>query len=735
MTDRPIPASLPTGSVTFLLTDIEESTARWEQAGDAFAPILTSHHALLRREFGRHGGREVKEMGDGFLIVFERAAGALACAVAGQRALAAHSWPTGIEPPRVRMALHSGEVELREGEYRGLVLHYAQRMLMAGCGGQILCSETAAALLDGELGDVRLVNLGCYHLRGAATAFRLFQVEYRDMPRRDFPLPDAVPAHVGSLPLPSTRFFGRETEMAWLQELLGRAISDQLSAVSPEKIGDAVPDGRQPPTDSPRLITLTGPGGAGKTRLALQAAARLGDRPCQPIWFVPLADLMDPLLIGDRVLAAVGLPRDPTLPALEQVIAVLSAQPTLLVLDDMEHLVKGGASLIQILLDRVPALMLLVTSRRRLRLPGEYVLPVPPLAFPGDSEELERVLRSESVRMFTDRAQAVRPDFQVTQANAAALATLCRQLEGSPLAIELAAARAGVRTPQMMLDQLGQGRFEILVSRQSGGVRRQSSLWAAIEWSYQLLPPELRQLFARLSVFRGGWTAEAAEVVCGASGLRVLDGLEELRESALVLAEMAGAEIRFRLSEPLREFGARQLSLQGQADTSRRHAEYYLSLAERAEPELTGARQGEWLDRLERDHDNFRAALDWCQEGVERRLGLRLGAALWLFWRRRGCVSEGRERLLRLLALTGAAWSDAAHPDAETTPPLPGDLQAVRARALHGAGCLSWLQGDFAAARSLLQESLAIRRKRRDRPAIGQIACRVGLSGPFSKRL
>jgi len=545
-----------------------------------------------------------------------------------------------------------------------------------------------------------------------------------------------------NLPLHLTRFFGREAELA------------QLGA----------------PMDS-RLVTLTGPGGSGKTRLALEVARALcggraraeqggagahrgdpGLRLAGAVCFAALADLTDPRLLPERIRDALGLARVAEDEPLEQVVAFLfsratETQPFLLLLDNFEQLLAAppdpgapatsdGAAVVWRLLERVDRLRVLVTSRQRLGLPGEREFPVAPLPVPNlptptptrnrSEQEHEQeheqdfptaLIQCPSVQLFLDRAQAVRPDFQLTAGNAAAVAGLCRRLEGLPLAIELASARAGVLTLQQMHSRLEQ-RFELLVGRQRSGDPRHRSLRAALSWSYQLLAPEMQQFFAQLSVFRGGWTVEAAEAVCGEP--RALEYLEHLRECSLVQAtETAGggAEcsevvMRFHLLETLREYGAEQLAEEERGAVARQHAQFFLTLAETAERELAQRDQRLWLDRLEREHDNMRAALAWSMDSGELELGLRLGSALEGFWCTRGYLMEGGDRILRLLA----------HPAAAAP-------TAVRARALSVAGRLDGLQrnvSDLEAARRLHEESLAIWRALEDRAGIGRALLELG---------
>jgi predicted ATPase/DNA-binding SARP family transcriptional activator len=712
----PLVVARPVGTVTLLLMAIEGAPSLREREGDRSQAILERRQAILHREIQRHGGHELKpdapiagrdaddeaRGGEGFVVSFHSASDALACALAVQRA--PETDPQPAEEPcearpgelLLRVALHTGDVA--PGAPRPSwpddpirpVLDHASRILAVSRGGQILCSETTTGvLLRGALGElepgVQLVDMGVHRLpelpgRGVGSSAvpwpeRLFRVEFPGMAPRSFPPTEIEPARSAHLPPRLDRFFGREREIARLMELL---------------------------RDGHRLVTLTGLGGSGKTRLALQAAEQLASPFHGAVRFVPLADLDDAHGIPERMLEALRLPRSPMAEAWEQVVAALSSQPALIVLDNFEHLVDEGALLVQTLLERVPSLVCLVTSRRRLRLAVEREFPVPPLPIPTgrrrgagraggstDRPDLGDLAQCESVQLFVDRSQAVRPDFRLSPANAADVAALCRRLEGIPLALELAAARAPVLTPGQVLGHL-ERRLDVLKSDRRDLPPRQRALQAVFDWSYRLLTEELRRFFARLSVFRGSWSVEAAEAVCEEP--LALDYLAQLRDGSLVLAEEEAGEIRFRMLELSRWYAREQLDVEERAALETRHAFCYLTLAEEAEPGLVGAGQVEWLARLEREHDNARAALDWCRAEQQGEWSLRLAGALWKFWLGCGHVREGRRRLEESLGQSGAQ-------------------SAGRLKALLGAGTLAFYQGDYGAAAELAREAQSLARK------------------------
>jgi non-specific serine/threonine protein kinase len=485
--------------------------------------------------------------------------------------------------------------------------------------------------------------------------------------------PPASPAGIpvwAALPRPLTPILGRKDEIETISGLLA----------------------------SSRLVTLAGAGGIGKTRLALAVAERLCASRSDAVFFIPLVDITAPERLADAVRDGLGLPRTASDDALTQLVTKLSARPSLLVLDNFEHLLEGesGTAFVQRLIMQIPSLTFLVTSRQALRLRGEQEYAVPPLPVPASEElRLERIRESESVQLFLRGASARRPDFEVTAGNAVAIAGLCRQLDGLPLAIELASAWVHVLTPSQMLTRLGAQPLELLVSPYKDQAERHRTMRTAIEWSFRLLPEPVRLFGAKLSVFRGGWSEEAAQAVCIEP--QALAYLTALHDASLVVTEERHGEMHYRYLEPIREYAAERLAGTGEARAVKdRHRDHYLALAEEAEPHLRAEDQATWMDRLETEHDNLRAALAWCAtdteagEGQGVEAGLRLAAALRRFWDVRGYFSEGRGHLARALSRRGGARTSAA------------------AKALNAAGYLAWRQGDGEAAQPLYSDSLAV---------------------------
>ncbi len=674
---------LPNNPITFLFTDIEGSTKLWEQHPEAMQHALACHDAILRQAIEAHSGHIFKTIGDAFCAAFTEAPDALAAAIAAQRALHAESW-TGTGPLRVRMVLHSGKAETRDNDYFGSTINRVARLLAAGHGGQVLLSLTAGQLVQGALPEgVSLSNLGSHRLKDLQWPEYVLQLRHPELPH-DFPSLRSLEAFAHNLPQQLTSFIGREKEMAEVKRLL---------TVS-------------------RLLTLTGVGGAGKTRLALQVAAESVDDYPDGVWLVELAALSDPALVPTAAASALGLREEANQTLMETLADHLKPKRLLLALDNCEHQLAASATLADTLLKTCPNLHILATSREALDFAGERTYRVPTLSLPNTnrfsfiaSSDPSCLLEYEAMRLFVERASVSQPGFALTVENAAAVAQVCRRLDGIPLAIELAAARVKVLSVEQIAQRLDD-RFRLLTGGSRTALPRQQTLRASMDWSYDLLSEPERIFLRRLSVFAGGWTLPAAEAVCpgvtdGKSKCgfatiedeEVLNVLSRLVDKSLVLVEEHGAELRYRLLETIRQYGWEQLMASGEGEVIRiQHGNYFLDFAEQSEPHLYQTEQGEWLERIEREHDNLRAALDWAATNADRsEILLRLAGSLWRFWQVRGHWSEGREWLRRALDATGSA------------PPSP-----QRERALTGSGNLAMHQDDYAIAQLLFEQSLSV---------------------------
>ena len=686
MKDR---SELPTGTVTFLFSDIEGSTRLLQSLGERYPGVLETHQRLLRDAFGAHGGSVVGTEGDSFFVVFPDAGEALAAAVTSQRTLEEQAWPEGARV-RVRMGLHTGRGTLGGDSYVGLDVHRAARIAAAGRGGQLLISETTQALVENALPEqIALRDLGDHRLRDLERPERLYQVVIPGLPAEFPPIRSAEP-RLGNLPTPLTTFVGRERALRDVKDLVSRS----------------------------KLVTLTGPGGTGKTSLCLRAATDLQAEMEDGAFLVRLASISDPGLVIPTIGQALGISEQPDRQPLELVIEHLRAKNVLLVLDNFEQ-VMAATERVGEMLALTPRVRTLVTSREPLGLQGEHQYPVLPMETPdlGNLPSLERLARYEAVSLFVERASAVRPGFQLTIENAAAIAEICARLDGLPLAIELAAATTKILSPEALLSRL-ERRLPLL----GGGSRdlpaRQRTLRDTIAWSYDLLDEQQRTLFARLSVFEGGFTLAAAEAVCDGELGDTFEGVASLvNKSLLRQMQTTAQDPRFTMLETIREYAADQLASGGHAEAiARLHAEHFLGLAEQAEPELTGPRPARFLDTLATDHDNLRTALDRAVARGWVDVALRLGAALWRFWQMRGHLREGKERLAGLLALPGVE----GHPGAF-------------ARALGAAGSVAYWMGDLPAAQEAYQRALDLSRESGDPRAVAEslynLAFAVNLQG------
>jgi predicted ATPase/class 3 adenylate cyclase len=684
--------SLPSGMVTFLFTDIEGSTARWERDAEAMAVAIPRHDALLNSAVEEHGGRVFKSLGDGICAVFPDAVAAVTAAVEAQRVLTIQDWGD-LGPLRVRMALHSGAAVARGGDYAGPPLNRAARLLSAGHGGQILLSHTTEELVRGNAWlSIMLRDLGEHRLRDLPEPERVFHVVAPDLPA-EFPPLRSIEGPGHGLPAPPDALIGREREIAEVRQLLATG----------------------------RLVTLTGPGGMGKTRLALAVGHELMPAFPDGVAFVDLSSLRDPSLVVPTIAAALGVAESGERPLRDEMIAAIASKELLLILDNFEQ-VLDAASVVAELLAACPHLKILATSRAPLRLRGEQDYPLQPLALPdlANLPPPAALSRYGAVSLFIERARAVRPTFIVTEETAPALAAICRALDGLPLAIELAAARVRLLPLPALLARLDQP-LAFLADGARDLPARHQTLRATIAWSHDLLRPEEQVIFRRLAVCVGGCTLEAAERLAAAGDGLLADrsattgqwptatsqqpafdlfaDIEALVDQSLLRDDQrTTAEPRVAMLETIREFALERLESSGEAAAARRaHAEFFLGLAEQAEPQLTGADQALWLDRLETEHGNLRAALAELERTGEGVAFVRLAGALWRFWWLRGHLSEGRRWLEQALAGGGDAGA------------------ADRARALDGTGALAEAQGDVEVAQGLHEEALALRRALGDR--------------------
>jgi predicted ATPase/class 3 adenylate cyclase len=661
-------AELPAGTVTFLFTDIEGSTRLVQELGDRYATLRDEHAAIIRRAVAEAGGVEVGTEGDSFFVAFSSPVAAVRAAVAAQRGLAAHDWPPDGRV-RVRMGLHTGEGIPRQNDYVGIDVHRASRIADAGHGGQVMVSDATRALVEHALPEGTAVrDLGEHRLKDILHSEHLHDLVIDGLPA-DFPPPRTLDARPNNLPVQLTSFVGREGEIAEIRRLLSRT----------------------------RLLTLTGAGGTGKTRLALEVAADVLPEFPDGAFFVDLSALTDPALVPSAIARAMGVAEEAGRPILQGVRDHVRDKGLLLIADNFEQVAEAGP-VVEELLTAAAKLKVLVTSRVVLSLRGEQEYEVPPLE-PPDVDRLPDLLtlgRFDAVRLFNERALAVSPQFRMTEQNASAVAQITARLDGLPLAIELAATRTKVLTPEQILPRL-QSRLSILTSGARTLPGRQRTLRGAIAWSHDLLDEPERRLFARLSVFSGGWTLESAGAVCDPEplGLDALDGITSLVDKSLVRRDASeDGYPRFSMLETIREFAQEQLAAGGDLDAvRRRHAEHFLDLAVEAEPHLTGEDQGRWLDRCDREHDNIRAALRWAIEAGEAERAQGSAGALWRFWQQRGHLTEGRRWLEEILAMPAAQGRTAS-----------------RSKALTGAGGIAWWQNDHRATRAHYEEALAIER-------------------------
>jgi predicted ATPase/class 3 adenylate cyclase len=665
--------SLPTGTITFLFTDIEGSTLLWEQMPEAMRASVTQHRTILRQSIESNGGQVFQILGDSFQAAFRLAYEGVCAALAAQRALRDAQWgPTG--PLKIRMGLHAGPAELDEGSnmsYQvGYTLNRAAHIMSIGYGGQILLSLEAADLVERELPEgVELRDIGQHCLKGMRRLEHLYQLIVADLPQNFQPLSTGV-SIPHNLPAQLSSFIGREKEIADLQELLI--------------------------TRHARLVTLTGSGGTGKTRLALQAAEQILDAFPQGIWLVELAPLSDPSLVIRAVAVVLGVQEDQQRSILQALIAYLHNRKTLLIIDNCEHIIVEAAALAGHLLHACPQLHILATSREILGVEGETPFHCPSLSFPIGQSSMESLVQYEAVRLFVERAQTISPSFTLTESNGQLVARICQRLDGIPLAIELAAARLRAFSIEQIAVRLDQA-FRLLTDGSRTSLPRHQTLKALIDWSYNLLTDQERLLFNRLSIFSGGWSLEAVEAICLGEGIdpdNIFDLMARLVDRSMVIAEEQEEQPRYRLLETLRQYASQALQESGQqAYWYGRHLEYYLNVAEEVEPQLRSSEDILGVQQLTRENDNLRTAFETAVQGQNTKAMLRLSGALYYFWYRIGRIQEGMNQTLQAIQM----------PNIEQHP-------MELANALQGLGEFYWLSGSYQNAIKSLNRSIDLAR-------------------------
>ena len=700
---------LLTGTLTLLFTDIEGSTRLLQQLGDRYAAVLKECRRLLRVAFQHENGLEVDTQGDAFFVVFENATEAIGAAVKAQKALFAAHWPEDAKV-RVRIGLHTGEPQPTDEGYIGLDVHCAARIMSAAHGGQVLLSQKTRDFVVTELpDDVRLRDLGTYRLKDIAGMTHLYQLVIPGLPT-EFSSPTALSSkHIlHSIPAPSTSFVGREQEMATIGDLMLRS--------------------------DVRLLTLLGPGGVGKTRLAVQLAERLKHRFANGICFIPLDLASNDSAVLAAIAGALNIQEELSRPLLEQIKIVLHDLSILLILDNFEQ-VMTARSIIADLLLACPQLKVLVTSRVMLHLRAEHLFDVPSLPLPDQKllshleylPDMTKLFDYAAIALFVQRAQAVQPTFQLSTVNAASVVAICVRLDGIPLAIELAAARIRHFQPQVLLTYLERSLF-ILQRKADDVPARQQTLESTIAWSYNLLTATEQQIFRRFAVFVNGASLEAAEKVCiGLVGstvtvpaasadspdstvqevLSVLDAL--IDQSMLQRQELGKQGVRFWQLQTLREYGLLSLAEAGELEpTQAAHAAYFLDWIGTVVPLIAGAEQADWLDRLDRDYENVRLALEWLIERARVEQGrneqaLQMCNALFGYWESRGYFKEGLTLVERTLAVS------------------QGKAATERAQALHGAAFLAMILDDSTKVEAFLRESQALFRASGDKASMANI--------------
>jgi predicted ATPase/class 3 adenylate cyclase len=671
---------LPEGTVTFIFTDIEGSTELLKELGDKYAAVLADQRRILRDIFSRWSGQEVDTQGDSFFVSFPRATEAVAAAVEIQKALSEHTWPEDVEV-RLRIGIHTGEPLVAEEGYVGIDVHRAARIGNTGHGGQVLLSETTTALVIDDLPlGVRLADLGQHRLKDVHRPEHIHQLTVEGLPTKFPPLKsievvsddgeDGQPKH--NLPPDLTPFIGREEELDAIQELMR--------------------------DKSHRLLTLVGVGGIGKTRLALKAVSELVDRYPDGVRLVELANLSDPDLVPQYVASVYGVSaREEGREVTDVLIAYLSEKSALMVLDNCEHLIEPCAILVEKLLIECPGVNLIATSRENLGVQGEISFPVPTMEVPKEQIPAGDFELYEAVRLFVDRAKAALPAFDPSFEAVDPIVKICRQLDGIPLAIELAAARVKLLEPAQITDRL-QDRLDFLAGGPRTALPRHQTLEATMEWSYSLLTADEKDQFIKLSVFAGGWSLENAESLMRVDpgepaeiSVEIIDVLSNLVDKSLVVVERREGVVRYRMLEPVRQFAVSKLSESGFEETIRKkQADLFKELAGRADPKLRTTEQLMWLEILDREHENLRTAISWLLKTKQVDGAAKLIGDLGWYWWIRG--------------LWLSAWKWLTLVLESDIDPIP----AIKARAVYRTAGLDVIRGKLTGRLELVEDALEI---------------------------
>jgi predicted ATPase/class 3 adenylate cyclase len=629
---------LPSGTVTFVFTDVEGSSQRWETHREAMKAAIAHHDALMRAAIEGHRGHVFKTVGDAFCAAFHSPAEAINAAIEGQRALAREDF-SAVDGLRVRIGIHTGHADERDGDYFGPPVNRVARLMSIGHGGQVLVSAATRELVHHELSaGVILKDLGSHRFRDLMHADQVWQLSVADLPN-EFPPLKSLDALPNNLPIQQTSFRGREHDLKEIKSLL----------------------------DTHALLTLSGAGGVGKTRLAVQAGAELLDRYPDGVWLAELAPITDPTLVSSVIAKALGAGRQEGYDVAEPIPQWLKRKQLLLIIDTCEHLLETVAAMADAICCSCPDVRILATSRQALGIGGEALYRLPSLAVPEPATKLSagEAARYGAIALFVDRATFADMKFTLTDDNAPMVAEICRRLDGIPLAIELAAARVKVLSISNLAHRLDE-RFRILTGGSRTALPRQKTLSALIDWSFDLLSTQERALFTRLATFAGDFTLDAATVVCTGDGIddtNVLDLMSSLVDKSLVVADTGVDQERYRLLESTREYGLeKQTASDERENLSRRYGEYFLGIAQEADKKLDTIPLSEWLARLDPELENFRAVLEWAlDKGRDAALGGAMAGALEMFWWHGGLEAEGRRWVGAALRQLG----DGAHPEVE----------------------------------------------------------------------